>query len=458
MKENRIVTPKEEKSIFFLGIGGISMCSLAALAAGQGKRVGGCDRTESEITAQLRAQGICLYPEAAACAVLDYDRVVYTLAAPPQHPVLELARRHGIPCESRADYLGRQLLHYPIRIGVAGSHGKSSTTAMLGRILQQGGREPTVLCGANMHDFDDRPYRIGGADTVLFEACEYRDAFLSFSPTCALLLNLEHDHVDYFADTAQLGRSFAAFAQKAEQTVYCADDKALCEALQDYRGKRITFSLGGEADYTATEPSVCGTQARFTLCEQGRAVARICLRQGGIYNVKNALAAAACARAMGVGIGSVVAGLQGYGGIGRRMEYVGALGDTAVYSDYAHHPTEVRSALCHAALLAKERAGRVLCVFQSHTYSRSQAFLADFIQALSRADVAWILPVYAARETQGEHDPAALLARAIHAPLLSDFNAVLPAVKKEAQAGDVLLLMGAGDVDRLRFVLCPKKG
>lgn len=447
----------EKERIFFLGIGGISMASLAALAVGQGTFVGGSDRSDNALTARLRAQGVRLYDEGDLHAVLDYDRVVYTLAVAQNHPTLTLARENGIPCESRPAYLGGQMLRYGTRIGVAGSHGKSSTTAMLGRILWRGGHDPTVLCGATVNDFAGLPYRVGGQDTVLFEACEYKDAFLSFSPTCALLLNLEHDHVDYFADTAQLQRSFAAFAAKAERVVYCADDQALCDALDDYRGTRVTFSLEGEADYTATDLLVGGTQARFTLCEGGRPTARIRLCQGGEYNVKNALAAVACARTLGVSVGDAVAALQSYGGIGRRMECVGTLDGAVTYSDYAHHPTEVAAALAHARLLAKERGGRVLCVFQSHTYSRSQAFFDDFVRALSSADRVWILPVYAAREVQKERDPAAELAHALGAPLVASFWDVLPALQAEARQEDVLLLMGAGDVDGLRGALCGKK-
>ncbi len=436
-----------QRKLFFVGIGGISMASLAAIARQNGAWVKGYDKSPSALTHLLQQKGIEVFFDVAQCDITDCDAVIYTLAVPPSHPLLVQAQKRKIPIVSRPDYLGAQMNRYRNRICVAGSHGKSTTTAMLHCIYQSAQRDPTTLCGAQGIE-KEAPYRMGGHETLLLEACEYRDAFLSFCPTTALLLNLELDHVDYFSDFVQLEQSFATFAKRAEQVVYCADDSALCRIAQACKST-TSYALSAKADYTATDLVLSGQKSRFCLCWKDVPIATVKLQVGGRYNVQNALAAAALAHQDKIPLSDIVHGLQSFCGIGRRMEYLGAFCGAAVYCDYAHHPTELRAVLPYAKELAQQRGGRLVCVFQSHTHSRSAAFLAPLAEALQIADERFVLPTFGAREESGVFVSAQDLAQAANGMAVQDFAAAKQALLHTLAPNDLLLLLGAGDVNLL---------
>lgn len=445
------------KKIFFAGVGGISMCSLAWIAHLRGHQVSGYDRTPTSITKQLIQDGIPVFYQEDASHILGIDLLVYTVAMPATNAEYAAAIAAGIPCVSRADFLGYIMSSYTHRIGVCGMHGKSTTTAMLERIFSTAGKDPVVSCGATMKDVGT-PYRIGQGDEFIFEACEYMDSFLDFYPTTAVVLNIEMDHVDYFHSMVQIQTSFRAFMEKTGPSgisVVNADNKDVMEASKNYSGRLVTFStLTPSADYFAGNVSFDHACASFDLFQNGIKLERITMNVPGKHIIADALAAAAASIENGVDPRTVGEALAQFSGAERRLEFCGKTPDGAsVYSDYAHHPTEIRATLS----TAKEMGfSRIFCVFQPHTYSRTNELLLDFADALSSASIEEILlaEIYPARETNVWGISSERLADLVAqngqpSQAFPDFNQIINYLLGHAQSGDMILIMGAGDVNTI---------
>lgn len=441
-------------AVYFIGIGGISMSSLAMLTARRGWRVAGYDRTRSEVTGRLEAAGISVYDQPKASHLDGFGAVVYTVAISEDHPEYVEAQRRGLPLISRADYLGYLMLSYRHRIGIAGSHGKSTATCMCAQIFMSADADPTVMSGAPMRSMGGA-FRLGGANSMVFEACEYKDSFLDFNPSVSVILNCELDHVDYFKDMEQIRASFAAFADRAGQDglVICnADDAETMAAMRDVSVPRVTFGMADQtADYRATGVQLTKGYASFDLWHCDRPMGRVTLRVPGEHNVYNALAAAAAAHACGICSRDIVRGLEAFEGAVRRMEYKGKMNGATVFDDYGHHPTEVRATLREARLLGE---GRLICAFQPHTYSRTAALFDDYVDALRVADAVVVAPIYAARETDDCGVSATKLAEAVNRDAGSalangyeDMALVADALCKLAEPGDTVIVMGAGNID-----------
>ncbi|MBQ8718237.1 MAG: UDP-N-acetylmuramate--L-alanine ligase [Clostridia bacterium] len=443
----------DARAIYFLGIGGISVSSLASLSAQQGFRVGGYDRTVTPLVRRLMDAGIPVDTLACAENIDGYDAVVYTVAISDEQPEYIEAKKRGLPLISRSNYMGYLMRAYRHRIGIAGTHGKSSTTGMCAEIFAAAQRAPTVLCGAEMPGLGGA-YCVGAQDTLIFEACEYMDSFLDFYPTTAVVLNTELDHVDYFESLARMCRSYTAFGDKVGESgtvIYNADDAACTDAMQSCAGRRVSFGIEADADYRAADVRVENGRQSFSLYIRGKHVGRISMCVHGRHNVYNALAAAAAAAEQGVCTRAIAAGLEGFCGVHRRMEFKATLNGAAVYDDYAHHPTEIRAALDAARVMSD---GRVVCAFQSHTFSRTAALFDQFVDALQLADAVIIAPIYAAREqnTFGVSEKAlaqALCSRGVLADCGMDFEDTAKKLRALLSPGDVALVMGAGDVEKV---------
>jgi UDP-N-acetylmuramate--alanine ligase len=441
-------------AIYFLGIGGISMSSLAMLTARRGIRVGGYDRTRSEVTGKLEAAGIPVYDTPDAAHLEGFGAVVYTVAIAEDHPEYAEAQRRGLPLISRADYLGYLMLDYHNRIGFAGSHGKSTATCMCAQIFMSADTDPTVMSGAPMRSMGGA-FRLGGENGMVFEACEYKDSFLDFNPNVAVLLNCELDHVDYFKDMDQIRSSFAAFADRAGKdgcVIYNADDAETCRALESVTPRRVTFGVKDPAaDYRATAITLTRGYAAFDLWHKKRPLGRVSLRVPGEHNVYNALAAAAAAHECGLCSRDIIRGLEDFEGAVRRMEYKGKMNGADVFDDYGHHPTEVKATLRESRLLGQ---GRLICAFQPHTYSRTATLFDDYVDALMEADEVVVAPIYAAREVDDCGVSATKLAEAINARAgrevargCEDMALVAGALCELACPGDTVIVMGAGNID-----------
>ena len=441
---------KNVDSVYFIGIGGINMSSLAHITHLRGKHTAGSDRTRTALTERLEAEGIKINYEHNAKNIEGFGAVVYTVAISPDNPEYKEAKRLGIPCISRADYLGYVMVGYRNRIGVSGMHGKSTCTSMCAKTFIEAKADPTVLSGAEL-DAMGGAYRVGGEDNFIFEACEYMDSFLDFNPTIAVILNIEMDHVDYFHSIEQVRSSFARFADITGKDGYAianGDDQNVAEALKDYKGNLLTFGIENKkADFRAESIKKENGLYSFDVVYNNTFLCRVSLSVSGYHNIYNALAAAAAAHVCGLSGEEISRGLASFKGAARRMEYKGNLSGASVYDDYGHHPTEVKTTLEGAKAMCEGR-GRLLCAFQSHTYTRTREFLDDFVSALSVADRVFSVDIYSAREVDDLGVSAKLISeligdKAIYCPSFEDTaNAIL----REAREGDVVVIMGAGDV------------
>lgn len=432
------------RHIHMLGICGAGMRVLAGMLLDLGYTVTGSDADfRGEGALALGLLGVVVSPPSPNSPIIDADLLVYSIAVPKNHPELLLAEVRGIPCVSRADLLGALSLSYRVRIGVAGTHGKSTVTAMTAAILAAAGGEPTVAAGAPLSPRGDG-YLRGRGESIVFEACEYRRSFLSLFPTVAVLTNAEWDHPDCFPTPADALSAFSSYLALPGimGCVLPAEDEAALALLPPSPPPILTFGLR-EGDVRALSP-VRGVHGyRFTLAVSGRKVGEVSLRVPGVHNVKNALAAAAAALLGGVEEGALAPGLSGFFGIGRRTEYRGTLEGVEYYDDYAHHPTEIRAAL---TALREGCRGRLICLYQPHTFSRTESLLAEFSAALSLADLCVLLDPYAAREvgdTEGAHAALAanLSARRFPTPEVASLY-----IRGFVRPHDRVVVMGAGDV------------
>lgn len=441
---------KEKKRLWFIGIGGVHMSAMAMMAAAMGFSVAGSDRAAGAGTERLKKAGIAVSFGHRAERVVGAQAVVYTLAISPENPEYAAAVHLGIPLFSRADFLSFLMRENPVRIGVAGSHGKSTVTAMLAEIFVAAGRDPTVFCGAPLRQ-QGSGCLCGGGESCIFEACEYEDSFLCFSPTLSVILNVGLDHVDYFASLEQVKQSFGKFAAlpgAAGTVLLNGEDEAAVSCACDTPARCVYFGVDA-GDFHARDVHFADGRPDFIpVLQNGRELPRITLRVAGRHNLANAIAALGAAHLCGVPEKSIVTALCGFRGAGRRMEYRGMVRGARLFDDYAHHPAEIVATLTAARQMAGD--GRVLAVFQSHTYSRTAAFFSEITAALRLADLVFIAPIYAARETDRLGMSAEVLAAGVgERAMAGELSTIAAELLTVLTSGDLVVVMGAGDVDRI---------
>ena len=436
------------KNVYFIGIGGSSMSSLAMILKRRGCVVRGYDRAHTRETEMLQNSGIPVYDTTDASHFDGAELIVYTVAFAPDHPEMVLAAQRGVPVIPRARLLEAIAADYPNSIGIAGTHGKSTTSGMTAQIfLSEEHADPTVLIGAALPAIG-AAYRIGSDGNFIFEACEYKDSFLSFYPRIAVVLNVRLDHTDYFASLEQLKGSFRQFMNNAGDAgiaLVNADAPDAVEAARDVLPQVRYFSVKDPAaDYFAGSITYDGGFASFDIYAFGTLLCRASLSVIGSFNVSNALAAAASAHLSGVSAKAIARGLSEFRGVARRFEYLGELNGARVFTDYAHHPDELKATLAAAKAAA---GGRLVTLFQPHTFSRLHDLFDDFAASFGDSSLPLFTDVFSAREvnTSGVH--AGLLADAaggVYLPTLEDSARYLEA---NVRPGDTVLLIGAGNVN-----------
>jgi UDP-N-acetylmuramate--alanine ligase len=455
-----IMSASKEKEIFFLGAGGIMMSSLALLTKRAGYATRGSDRSRTALTEKLEAAEIeMFYGHSESNLGDNCGAVVYTVAVSPDNPEYARAQREGIPCISRADYLGYIMTGYKNRVGIAGMHGKSTCTSMCAEIFLSAAKDaciadPTVISGAEYASMSGA-YHLGEHDNFIFEACEYMDSFLDFNPNVAVLLNAEMEHVDYFKSIEQIRDSFKKYASLvgADGTViYNADDKNIVMSVSDINTNKISFALEAEADVTAINIKCCTYPMEFDVVMRGETVAHVTLPSFGRHNVYNALAAFTAAYSCGINADEIAQGLRNFKGAKRRMEYKGSLLGASVYDDYGHHPTEIGATLEGAKTACTQR---LVCVFQPHTYSRTSALADKFVEAFDCADKVILTDIYAARETNESGITSARVAEMIGEKAIygGDIESTAATLKKTVREGDLVIVMGAGDIFKIYGML-----
>jgi UDP-N-acetylmuramate--alanine ligase len=433
-----------------IGIGGVSMSPLAEVLRGAGLVIAGSDMTESDKTEHLRSLGLTVHighnPSNLAA---DTDFVVRTAAVHDDNPEVVEARLRDIPVFERTQAWGAIMRDYENALCIAGTHGKTTTTSMCTHILMAAERDPTVMIGGTL-PLLHAGHRVGNGDTIVMESCEYTNSFLAFSPTVAVILNIEADHLDFFRDLEDVKSSFRRFAALTPPDGFIianVGDKNTMDALRPLERELMTFGLSEPADVYAANIYSRGAQTEFDILYRGRLFTRVSLHVPGLHNVKNALAATAAAIVLGISPAAVKYGLAGFTGAGRRFEFKGKYNGADVYDDYAHHPGELR-----ALLDAVEPLGykRVIMVFQPHTYTRTQALFDDFLEQLRRPDICYLAEIYAAREKNTIGISSGDLAREIPNSLFfPDNNELEKSLRAAASPGDLILTVGAGDVYKI---------
>lgn len=432
------------RRIFFLGAGGSGMSALAALTADRGFIVSGCDAHDGEGVEALRRAGCSVRVPEPRTLPDGVDLCVCSLALPDAHPLLAAAREHGIPVLSRAQWLGVISERYPVRIGVSGTHGKSTVTAMLSEIFLAVGRAPTVLCGADLRR-GRCGYLPGGDGVLIYEACEYKKSFLYFHPTLSVFLNLEEDHPDTYPTVAELKAAFRTAAERTRgEVLYTRGSPLLAEAMDSIATSARTFGEEGNGAFFGWRTGE-GTPGggSFSFFEDGACLGEVHLRVPGAFQTANAAAAIGAARMAGVSFDAAAEGIARFGGIGRRMERIGTLQGRALYYDYAHHPTEIRAVLTTLAGMYKS----VSAVFVPHTYSRTAALLDDFADSLKIANKVYILPIFAAREAPIPGICAQTLAQKIPGALTGSPREIYSRMLSDGT--DAAVLLGAGDMSEM---------
>jgi len=426
------------------------MSALAELLLLRGCTVTGTDRTASPLTNRLVDLGIQVGIGHRAEAVSQADLVIYTPAVSPDNPELAEAARRGLPTMKRAALLGLLARDQQV-VAVTGTHGKTTTTAMTGAVLKAAGMDPTILVGGIVQG-DERNFIPGSGSTWVLEADEYDRSFHELQPHVAVVTSLEADHLDAYGSMDAIVDAYRTFlaGMPAGVAVLNGDAPSVAALPLPAGVVRRTFGLV-DGDVHAGDVTGEGTATRFPVLEDRRPAAQIELRLPGRHNVMNALAAASVGRSLGVPWDSIAEGLAGFQGVHRRFEVVGEAAGVTVVSDYAHHPTAIAETL----KTAKERrqSGRVVVLFQPHLYSRTRDFAEAFGEALALADRVFVTDVYAARETPIPGVDGALLAQeTVHAgqPAVTSVPALAEAVDRvvaDVRSGDMLLVIGAGDVE-----------
>ncbi len=437
-----IDTPR--RRLHFVGTGGVSMYSLARLAIENGALVSGSDREHSERTRLLSALGAQIFighsPENVDGAFL----VIYSQAISPDNPELISASEQGIPTASRAEYMGVLMRGYSNRIGVSGSHGKSTVTAMLDAIFTAAGLRPTVLSGAELPSGE--PFRLGGGDFLIYEGCEYKDSFLSFCPTVSVGLNMELDHTDYFADIEQMKRSFVkALGRATDFAVICYDDQNLRQILPKIKARAVTYGSREGSLYRYSITSFYEGGFEFTLKKYDSVLGIFRLNLPGVFNIANAVAAITVALEYGIELKIIQEAIGSFCGIKRRLELIGRRFGRDIYYDYAHHPTEISAAITALKTL---RAGPLTVIFKPHTYTRTRDLWQGLVDSLSLADYLILGDIFPAREEPLPDITSERLAAEIPGAMYCPDDEITRAIY--LRTGGTVVLMGAGDLENIK--------
>jgi UDP-N-acetylmuramate--alanine ligase len=440
--------------VHFMGISGAGMTPLADMLLRAGVRVTGCDAHPGPGVHALEALGAQVTEGHDPSHLEGCAALVATAAVPADHPEIVAARQRGIPVLKRAEALGAIVNHAKV-VGIAGTHGKTTTTTLTTAVLAAAGMDPTGFVGARVPAWNGN-LRPGGRDLYVVEADEYDRSFHQLRPTIAVVTTLEADHLDIYGSLEAIEEAFATFVGTVPadgMIACCADDAGAAKLLASVGGNpaaRMSYGTSETADLRAVDIDLVGGSSSFDVVEKGKTLGRAKLHAPGLHNVRNALAAVAVARHLGAEWDAVAAGLLSYGGVDRRFEQVGEAAGVLLVDDYAHHPTEISATLNAARAAHADR--RLVAVFQPHLYSRTRDFAAQFGEALALADVVFVTDIYAAREQpipgiKGEMIASAARDAGADVRYVAERADVPARVGEALEPGDLCITLGAGNLD-----------
>ncbi|MEA4920705.1 MAG: UDP-N-acetylmuramate--L-alanine ligase [Clostridiaceae bacterium] len=440
--------------IHICGINGVSMKALAKELCGMGAKVQGSDRDPSPYLDEFNSLGIRFIHGHDIDNTTGAAIVIRTAAVLDNNPDIIGAKKRGTPILERANAWGMLMSRYKQSVCVSGTHGKTSTTSMIATFTQSCGCDPTVMVGGNLSNIGGS-LRRGSSDLFIAEACEYKNSFLSFTPTIAIILNIDRDHLDFFSDTDDIIASFTKFAYLVPEdtgiVIACLDDINTVKAVKDINRQVITFGTTADANFYMTNITSENGFYSFDVIHNGEFFTRLNMSVPGRHYARNALAAAAVAYLLGVSPDDFKKGIEEYKGVGRRFEYRGSFNGAKIFDDYAHHPSEIEATLKAAADMEPKRT---ICIFQPHTYSRTVSLLNEFADALSHCDQCVLTEIYAARETNFSGITSEKLSSMIKGSVcVHSLENAAHYIKENAQPGDLIFTMGAGDIYKVYDIL-----
>lgn len=438
------------KNLHFIGIGGIGMSGIAEVLLNQGFRITGSDLADSDVIQHLRDLGAEIAVGHRAENVRGAQLVVYSSAVRQDNVEMAEARRLNLPIIPRAEMLG-ELMRMKYGIAVAGTHGKTTTTSMIGAVLTEAELDPTIIVGGKVKSLLTNA-RLGSGEFLVAEADEFDRSFLRLTPAIAVITTLETEHLDCYKDLDEIKKAFLQFADHVPfygAVVACLDEPGVAELIPQMRRRVITYGFSPKADIRAGDPSFSEAQTRFDVYLRGGKPEEVTIHSPGVHNVKNALAAVGVADELNIPFRVVRRGLEKFRGVERRFEIKGEVGGVLVVDDYAHHPTEIQ------ATLAAARRGwkrRIVAVFQPHLYTRTRDFAGDFGASFADADLLIVTDVYPAREQPIPGITGELVADAARCAghpqthYVQDKTQIVAELMCRVQPGDMVITLGAGDI------------
>jgi len=426
------------------------MCGIAEVLLNMGFTVTGSDRQFSNITSHLEKQGAVVYKGHIGEQILGADVVVISSAIKMDNVEIKAAQDLKIPVIRRAEMLG-ELMRMKHGIAVAGTHGKTTTTSMVGLVLQEGGFDPTVIVGGKVRSLDSNA-KLGEGDYLVAEADEFDRSFLHLTPSLAVITNIETEHLDCYKDLEEIKSTFVTFANQVPfygSVVLCLDEKALQKIMPELQRRILTYGITPQAEVRASEPKYCELKTEFTANYRDQVLGQITLQMPGLHNIKNSLAALAVGLELEIPFEKIKKALEEFSGVHRRFEVKADVGGIIVIDDYAHHPTEIKASL-QAARDGWNR--RVIAVFQPHLYTRTRDFYSDFGRSFFDADILVVTDIFQAREDPIPGVTGELVAEA--ARLLGHRQVVYIPDKEEVteflegiiRREDLVITIGAGDI------------
>lgn len=438
---------KKGLRVHFIGVGGVGMYSLFEILKKRGAIVSGSDRAENAYVKRLISDGERVVVGHNLSLVANADLVVYTHAISDADEELALAKRLGKPTATRAVLLGAVISLYELKMGISGTHGKSTVTAMINHVIGASDISCDCICGADLGE-GRGPFVINDSRALVYESCEYKDSFLNFYPDYAVFLNLELDHPDYFKGIEDIKHSFLRAMNNSLNVIVNADDENLFEISKKTVANPILVGRGDGCCYRLLKILENNGKCSFWVLENGGRVTKISLNLFGSFNVYNALCAYSLCREIGIEADRVKTGLESFTAIPRRLEYIGKYKNHKLYYDYAHHPTEIK-----ASIKAIENAEGVkpCVIFRPHTYSRTETLFAEFCDSLSLADKALLLDIDGVREENKSGISSSALAEKIgDTATRVTKNDVLTHIDDN---GSPIILMGAADLGEIKEML-----
>jgi UDP-N-acetylmuramate--alanine ligase len=441
------------RHVHFIGIGGIGMSGLAEILRTLEFDVSGSDLREGENTRNLQRIGVRIDVGHRAENVHRADVVVYTSAVSPDNPELVEARLKGIPAIARAEMLA-ELMRVKYGIAIAGSHGKTTTTSLVATILRAAGFDPTVVVGGRMASLSSNA-RLGAGDLLVAEADESDGSFLRLTPTIAVVTNIDPEHLDFYKTHEAVKEAFVTFLEKVPfygLSVLCLDHPHVQDLLPRVQRRHVTYGVSPQAQYSARNISFRGLSTSFVAYRRGEPLGEFTVRMPGQHNVLNTLAAIAVADELEVPLDAMKEALATFHGVARRFSIVGEAEGVTLVDDYGHHPAEIEATLS-AARNAYDK--RILVAFQPHRYTRTQSLWDDFTRSFNKADVVLVCDIYAAGEKPIPGITSELLAKAIaehgHGAVryVRDRSELAAELARQARPGDVVIALGAGDVNKV---------